>query len=146
MHVGVCVIEPAHYIVYHVVKYAAYVTRRFLRQCGEIWKKIMKALLETLKWWFCWPWIKYKNRTKYDIGISVATAILYNGGTITITRYGKSLGSGWTLDSESRMDRTMDQKWIYADDKNYYDRDNVVQWSVDTKSYWVYEDNSPVEE
>jgi hypothetical protein len=104
------------------------------------------TLFDSLKWWICWPWTKDAFKPeKFDVGISVAEAILLGGDLITITRRGKALGGGWTMDSEGRLASTMDNRWILADNKTYYNRDYIFSYEVKTESYWVYADNKPVQ-
>lgn len=105
------------------------------------------TLLDSLKWWICWPWFKRDpaKREKFDVGITVAEAVLYNGDLITITRRGRAIGDGWTVDSEGRLASTMYERWILADNKTYYNRHYIVSYEMKTESYWVYEDNTPVE-
>ena len=96
--------------------------------------------------WFCWPWFKRDpaKREKFDVGISVAEAVLKDGTLITITRKGRAIGDGWTVESEGRLSSTMYERWILADNKTYYNRDYIISYTVDTKQYWVYEDNTVV--
>lgn len=105
-------------------------------------------MLETIKWWFGWPWFKRKNRPKetFDVGISGAEAILHDGTHITITRQGKVLyaPNGWLWHSNTRLKETMNEKWVRADNNTYYNRHYILSYTVNEMSFLVYGDNTPL--
>jgi hypothetical protein len=105
-------------------------------------------VLKTLKWWFCWPWITKKDRPRkqYDVGISVAEAILSDGTMITITRMGAVTDTyyEWYYTSAEALKEAMQCKWIHADNDTYYNRHYILQYEVKTQPYLVYDDNKPV--
>ena len=95
---------------------------------------------------FYWPWIKFKNRPRkqFDVGISVAEAILNDGTMITITRKGRVEVADWYYRSESELRESMSCKWVHADNDTYYNRHYILQYEVNTKPFLVYDDNKPV--
>ena len=104
------------------------------------------TITKSLKWWFCWPWFKSKKcpRNVYDVGISVARAILVDGNDLTITREGRVTNSyyEWYYTSESALKEAMADKWVLADNNVYYNRQYIMSYTVKHKSYLVYDDNT----
>jgi hypothetical protein len=82
----------------------------------------------------------------YNVGISKADCILFDGTSITVTRKGRVLDTHYTWLSESswRLERAMQEQWVYADNKTNYNRDFILSYIVKTEPFWVYGDNTPV--
>ena len=103
-----------------------------------------------LKWWNrikifgFYPFIPLPPKT-YDVGISVARAVLDDGTLITITRTGHVYYDDWYCKSTSEIRDVMLGKWVYADNCTYYNRHYIMSYTVSTKPYLVYHDNKSVE-
>jgi hypothetical protein len=106
------------------------------------------TLIESLKWLVCWPWSKEAFKlAKFDVGISVAEAILLGGDLITITRKGAVTDAHyeWYYTSAELVKEVLHEQWVLADNKTYYNRDYIFSYEVKTVPYWVYADNKPVQ-
>lgn len=84
-------------------------------------------------------------KPKYNVGIAKGTAILDNGDIIHITRRGRIhyIYSIYVSLASYRFHDTMNEKWIYADDDVYYNRDYIKSYTVEVIPYWVNEDGTP---
>ena len=87
-------------------------------------------------------WKKNIPKETFDVGISVATVFLSNGTTITVTRKGDIWGGQYLSMSDRHVDRAMNEKWVYADNGTYYNSYWLHHYTVTTKPYFVYEDNT----
>lgn len=102
------------------------------------------SLLDSLKWWFGWPWFKHERET-FDVGISVGTGVLDDETTFTVTRKGGVICSDWISHSKSKVYDAFDCTWVHADDDIFYASRLVRFFDIKTTSYLVYEDNTPVQ-
>jgi hypothetical protein len=104
------------------------------------------TLLDSMKWWLCWPWFKSGPPKKFPVGISVAEAILLDGTLITITCKGRVFeASDNYCESTFELSQAMACRWVHADNNTYYNRNHITSYEVNTKPYLVYKDNTPVE-